>query len=97
MVTEQEARDMWAAIQAFQQKDADAQKAVHENNIRTAQNWYNSHPEINHNPTTRAEALEVFNKIEQMLRTETDRYRLTVLINQKEFANEKFKEIKKNG
>lgn len=95
MVTEQEARDMKAAIEAFEKKDADAQRAIHDAEMLKAQTWYDSiKPKV---PTTRDEALTAYKTIKSLTETETDNFRLRILRQKLEEANEKFKELKKNG
>ena len=92
MTTESEAREIKSAIESFQLKDEQVVQATHQTNIQLAKDWWETvKPTI---PTTRQEALDVYNFIKNLLKTETDRYRLQLLNKKLEQANEKFKEIK---
>ena len=44
MTTETEAREIHAAIQAFQKKDSDARNAQNQAELATAQAWFNALP-----------------------------------------------------
>jgi len=91
-VSENQAREMFAAIQDFQLKDAQAEKVTYDNNIAIAEAWWDTvKPPI---PTARQEALDVYNIIVQLLKSETDEFRLFILNTKLQQANEKFKEIK---
>ena len=94
VVTEQEARDMVDAIEAFQLKDSNAAKAVNDTNLATAQTWFDGLIQIITNPTTRDDALSNFNAIESLQKTETDQFRLSILGKEKQLANEEYKTIK---
>ena len=108
MVTEQEARDMWTAIQQFQAADLAQERADHLAKIAVAQAWWDGiKPAV---PTTRTEALAVFQFIEAEIVTqqtnldnETDpvqkevfRDRVGLLHKKLVEANEKYKEVKAN-
>jgi len=69
--------------------------AIEQGKIQTALDWWDTvKPDI---PTTRDEAITVYNFILSLLDTETESYRLAVLRNKLIEANEKFKEIKAFG
>lgn len=95
MVTRQEAIDMRLALEElaqFEQQQAQTQFDV---DLQVALDWWDTvKPAI---PTTRQEALDAYRFIEDLLKTETDRFRLIVLRKKLEEANEKFKERKRNG
>ena len=93
--TEQEARDMIAAINLAGQKDAQQAQALFNANKQTALNWWDTvKPAI---PTTRQQALDAYNYIKNLLITQTDEFRKIILREKLEQANEKFKEIKALG
>lgn len=93
--TEQDAKDMRDAMNLLQQKEQQQTQTQFDTNIQTALAWWDTvKPQI---PTTRQEAKDAFDFIEQLIKTETDTFRLTVLRKKLEEANEKFKEIKKLG
>ncbi len=109
MVTQQEARDMWAAIQQFQAADeaqAQTDRAV---KIAAAQAWWDTIKPAR--PTTRTQALAAYKFIEAEIVTQTTNFRNETDPIQKEIfefrvrllrkklveANEKYKEIKRNG
>ena len=109
MVTQQEARDMWAAIQQFQAFDEAQLESERQAKLAVAQAWWDGiKPAV---PTTKAEALAVFQFIEAEIVTqktnfanETDpiqkdllRIRVSLLSRKLRQANEKFKERKLNG
>ena len=95
MVTQQEARDMWAAIRQFQEMDSDAADAARQILRDAALVWWDGiKPAV---PTTRDEALAVFQFIENLLTTETDLVRLELLRKKLREANEKYRDIKRNG
>jgi len=94
MVTEQEARDMNIAITAFQNTDKAADEAQHNQNIRTAETWFNTLGINIPAATTRDQALTNFRSIQAEQTIQTDRFRLIVLRSKLNEANEKFKTIK---
>ena len=84
-----------ATIQAKNNADAAAAKVIQDAKIQVAIDWWNTvKPAM---PQTRDEALTAYRLIEGLLNTETDSFRLVVLRNRLQLANEKFKEIKRNG
>lgn len=97
MTTEQEARDMVTAIQAFQSKDSQTAKTQFDADKVVAVTWFNSLGIDIQGALTRAEALTNYQQIESLLKTETESFRLLVLREKLSEANEKFKERKKNG
>jgi len=109
MVTQQEARDMWAAIQQFQATDAAQAQADNNAKLAVAQAWWDGiKPAI---PQTRDEALAAYQFINAELNSqtrdfqnETDpiqkeilQFRVRLLRQKLNEANEKFKERKRNG
>jgi len=78
-----------------QLEDADnAQvQATFDANMVIANTWWDSIKPAA--PTTRAEALVVFKFIEDLLKTETDEFRMKVLRQKIRLANEKFLERKR--
>jgi len=109
MVTQQEARDMWAAIQQFQVADSAQVQVEHDAKVAVAEAWWDTiKPAV---PNTRDEALAAFRFIEAEIITqtnnfenETDRvqkevfqFRIVLLRNKLQLANEKYKERKRNG
>ncbi len=97
MVTEQEARDMKSAIEAFQNKDTQSLKTQLVADKATALTWFNGLRIDIQGALTRDEALTNYRTIESLLKTETDRFRLFVLHGKLDEANEKYKELKRNG
>ena len=95
MTTETEAREIFTAIESFQLKDNLALKAISDQNVLDAQNWYQG-IEMR-TPTNRTQALAKFQHIEGLLRANTNRVRRGVLSKKLDEANEKFKELKKLG
>jgi len=92
MVTEQEARDMAQAILDFQDLDSAAARSRFNADIATAEAWFQTiAPPV---PTNRDEALANFNFINGKSRTETDQFRLIVLRQKLNEANEDFKRLK---
>jgi len=95
MVTQQEARDMWTAIEQFQAADAAVVQAQTDALKQTAKDWWDTIKPAE--PTTRIEALASYHLIEGLLQTETDQFRLTLLQQKLRLANEEFQERKRNG
>jgi len=93
--TEQDAIDMRDAMNLLQQKEQQQVQALYDTNIQIALTWWNTVKPTT--PTTRDEAKDAFDFIEQLLKTETDRYRLIVLRKKLEEANQEFIERKANG
>lgn len=94
--TEQEAIDMENATRLLQQKRQQQFQAQHETDLAIALAWFNTLGINIQASTTRTKALNNFNQIKSILQTETDVFRLTILRNKIEEANEKYKEIKRN-
>ena len=83
------------AIRQLEQFERQQAKAENDAKIAVAQAWWDSiKPAV---PQTRDEALIAYRFIEGLLQTETDRFRLILLRQKLEQANEKFKERKRNG
>ena len=97
MVTEQEARDMDAAMIAFRNKDDQVLRDQFNADKAIATTWWNGLGIDIQGALTRDEALANYRTIESLLQTETDRFRLLVLREKLAEANEKFKERKLNG
>ena len=95
MVSQQEAREMREAIRLVEQTEGQVAQAKFNADLGVAQAWYNTveRPE----PTTRQQALDKFNHIKSLLETETDNFRLGVLRIELKKANEKYREVKRNG
>ena len=94
MVTEQEARDMKTAIDAFQVKDRRDEQIQFDADKAVALTWFNGLGIDIQGATTRTQALANFTQIESLLKTETDRFRLFILRGKLDEANEKYKQIK---
>ena len=94
MVTEQEARDMKTAIETFQVKDRQTEKTQFDADKATTLTWFNGLRIDIQGATTRTQALANFTQIESLLKTETDRFRLFILREKLDEANEKYKQIK---
>ena len=95
VVTEAEAREIRDALLALEQKEQQEALTQFNADLAVAQTWWDTvKPAI---PTTRDEAVTVFRQIEALLKTETDRFRLIILKQNLELANEKFKELKALG
>lgn len=77
--TEQEARDMLAAINAFQVKDNQVLKVQHDANIQTVLTWWNTLGINIQASTTRTQAKIIHTQIESLLQIETDRFRRPLL------------------
>jgi len=97
MVTEQEARDMDAAIIAFHDKDTQTQRTQFDADKAIAETWWNTLGIDIQGALTRDEAIDNYRQIESLLQTETDRFRLVVLKEKLVEADEKFRERKRNG
>ena len=97
MVTEQEARDMKTAIESFMNKDLETIKNQTDANKAIALTWFNGLRIDIQTATTREQALVNYNAIESLLKTETERFRLVILREKKEEANEKYRELKRIG
>lgn len=97
VVTEPQAREIFAAIQDFQEKDNQATQAQHQADIAIALVWFNTLGINIQAATNRNQALDNFNQIKSLLQTETDSFRLSILGTKFIEANEKFKERKRNG
>ena len=82
-------------LRLLEKKESDAAQVISEAKRQVAIGWWNTvKPNI---PQTRNQALTAYHTIQDMIKTETDADRLS-LLRQKLFdANEKFKERKKNG
>lgn len=97
MVTIQEVKDMRDAIRQLEQTEAQQIQAQQQIDIATARAWFNTLGINIQAATTRDEALTAFQSIEKLHQTETDRLRRQILGIKLLEANEKFKEIKRNG
>ena len=97
MVTELKAREMWTAIEAFQAKDNQAEETQRLADLAIAETWFNILGIDIQGATTRTEAYSNYTQIESLLQTETNSFRLKVLSDKLQEANEKFKERKANG
>ena len=95
MITETEAREIQAAIEAFQVKDAQTIQAQQRADLGIATAWFNTLGINVQAATTRTQALTNFNQIESLLKTETDRFRLFILRNKLAEANERYKDVKR--
>ncbi len=82
-------------IKAKESADTAAAKAINDAQIQVAVDWWNTVKPVV--PQTRDEALTAYRFIEGLLNTETDRFRLGLLREKLQLANEKFKERKRNG
>jgi len=94
-VSENQAKEMRDAIKLLEQKEAQIIQDANDAKYAVAVSWYDSIEPAT--PTTRAEALTVFQFVEGKLKTETDSFRLALLRQKLKLANDKYKEIKKNG
>jgi len=95
MTTQQEARDMRDALKLLEESETRQRFDARQILINDALIWWNMNkPPM---PTTRQAALDAFNFIKQLLETETDRFRLALLREKLDQANNKFKEIKRIG
>ncbi len=108
MVTQQEARDMWDAIQQFQTADGLQAQIDRDAKIAVAQTWWDGIKPAT--PTTRAEALSahgfvkttldaeiiLFKNEVEPVQKEIHQFRVVLLRKKLELANEKFKELKAN-
>ena len=92
MFTEQDATDMREAIRALELKEQLQAKAANDIKIQEAEDWFITIAPKE--PTTRNEALDNFKTIQNLLKTETDPFRLELLIQELEIANENYKEQK---
>ena len=97
VVTEPQAREIQAAIEAFLEKDAQIIEAQHQADSAIALAWFNTLGINIQVATTRTQALDNFNQIKLLLQTETDSFRLAVLRKKLEEANERYREIKRIG
>lgn len=95
VVTSIQAKEMRDAIQLLGQAEAQQTKIEFDANMVIAQTWYNTIKKPV--PTTRQGALNKFNHIKELLETETNQFRLTLLRTKLQESNEKYKEIKKLG
>ena len=95
MVTQQEAKEMRDAIKQLEESERQQTQTQNDAKIQIARDWYNTVEKPT--PTTRQEALYIFNFIKSLIEIETDRDRLRLLKNKLDEANEKYKEIKRNG
>lgn len=83
------------ALKLLELTEVKAAQAQYKTDFGIAQAWYNTIKR--QTPTTRQEALDDFNYIKSLLESETHPIRLDVLREKIIQANEKFKEIKRNG
>lgn len=97
MVTEAEAREMSAAIKAYQDADRQAAQVAAHTRAAAAKGWFNSLIQIKKNPTTRPDALANFKAIEALLLSEADGEKRSILRKELIAANEAYKQVKKNG
>jgi len=95
VVTEAQAREMQAAIDAFQAKDGQIRRDQNQTDLALALAWYNQQGIQIPNATTRTQALQNFNDIKALMQTETDSFRLGILRQKVQEANEKYKAVKK--
>ena len=66
MTTEIEAREIFSAIQSFQEKDAQTSKAQFDADLAVAQTWYDTLGIDIQSATTRTEALDNYNQIKSL-------------------------------
>ena len=101
MPTEQEARDMEAAIKAFQIKDGQVIQDKFNTDKAIAITWFDTNilPTLTWNNTQpldiqRVNILVDFRTLENLLTTETDRFRLLIIKEQKDIVENTFIRIK---
>jgi len=95
VVTEPQAREMQAAIEAFRDKDAQTTRAQNQADLAIATAWFNTLGINIQAATTRTQALSNFNQIKSLLQTERDKFRKSILRQKQQEANEKYKQVKK--
>jgi len=95
VVTESEAREMKTAMEDFQTRDNQLTQAQARADLSTATDWFNTLGIRIQAATTRTQALDNFYQIESLLKTETNRFRITILRQKLDEANEKYKQVKK--
>jgi len=95
VVTEPQAREMQSAIELFQQKDNQTERAQRQSDLGIATAWFNTQGINIQSATTRSQALTNFNNIKALQSAQTDRIRLIVLGQKLSEANEKYKEVKR--
>ncbi len=95
--TEQEAKDMRDALNLLAQNEAQQAQTQYNADKTIALAWFNTLGINIQTSTTRTQALDNFDQIELLLETEIDVFKRTVLDQKLVEADEKFKEIKRNG
>ena len=93
--TKIEIKEIRDKLRVLEQKEADDVKVISDAKRKIASDWWNTiKPTI---PATREEALTAYRLIEELLKTETDAGRSSILRQKLNLANEKFKEMKRIG
>ena len=95
--TEIQAREIHTAIGDFQSKDAQVAQVQFDMDKAVAVSWFDSLGIDITEATTRVEVATIYFQIEALLESETDRFKITVMRAKLDEANEKYKEIKRNG
>ena len=93
--TELQAREIDTAITDFKIKDAQAVQAQHDADLAVAETWFNSLGINIQGAITRTQALLNYRQIESLLQAETDSFRFTVLRENLDEANTKYRTVKK--
>ena len=88
--TEQEARDMIAAIENVRQIDAAAAKATKDAALAIAQAWFDALPQIIDPTVTKDDAASNYREIQTLQRTERDADRQEILRRELVIANDDF-------
>jgi len=97
MVTQIEAKDMRDAIKQLEVFETQQAKAQQDILIRQAEDWFRTLGININSATTRNQALRNFQDIKILIESETERFKKAILRKKLEQANEKYKEVKRNG
>lgn len=89
-----EIKEIKDKLKQLENKEQADTKVIDDARRKVASDWWDTKKQPV--PTTRDEALTYYRYIEGLIKTETDRDKLSVLRQNLKLANEKFKEIKRN-
>jgi len=95
VVTPKQAREMKDAIRQLEDTENQQAQAQNQALIGQALSWFNTQGINIPAATTRTKALDIFQQIQALLQTETDKNRLRILREKINEANDKYKEVKR--
>ena len=96
-LTREDAKRIFDALQDLEVFTEKQNKAEYDSKMAQALVWFNTLGINLDSARTREKTLENYNTINQLMKSETDRYKRKMLSQKLKRANQRFKEVKKIG